>query len=231
VLREIPTCPEALQFWVISRNKGVGNLIMTSSSNPLAPTQISAPEVFTLGDGRRLTYQHIGDLQGQPVFFFHGSPGSRLESLSAQAAAIQHHWHIIAPDRPGMGQSDFKPGYTLLDYTNDIQELADGLGLDTFGIMGHSGGGVTVLSCAYTLPERLNFALDLGGSGNDTRTQDSNDRPRPLFCGTVCAPTIAQSPKHHTVPLSASLHPIGASSESSASSHLYLFVASVPVLL
>ncbi|NER51909.1 MAG: alpha/beta hydrolase [Symploca sp. SIO1A3] len=136
---------------------------MSRSSNPLAPTQIPAPEVFTLGDGRRLTYQHIGDPQGQPVFFFHGSPGSRLEILSAQAAAIEHHWHIIAPDRPGMGQSDFKPGYTLLDYTDDIRELADSLGFDTFGVMGHSGGGVTVLSCAYVLPERLNFALDLGG--------------------------------------------------------------------
>ncbi|NES20365.1 MAG: alpha/beta hydrolase [Symploca sp. SIO3E6] len=138
-------------------------MISTQSSNPLAPTKIPAPEVFTLEDGRRLTYQQIGEPQGQPVFFFHGSPGSRLESLSAQAAAIENHWHIIAPDRPGMGQSDFKPGYTLLDYTNDIRELADGLGFDTFGIMGHSGGGVTVLSCAYAMPERLNFALDLGG--------------------------------------------------------------------
>ena len=52
---------------------------------------VPAPEVFILEDGRRLTYQQIGDPQGQPVFFFHGSPGSRLESISAQAAAIPHN--------------------------------------------------------------------------------------------------------------------------------------------
>lgn len=120
-------------------------------------------QFFRLFDDRHIAYQSVGDSNGRPVFFFHGSPGSRLEVFGTEAAAMAHHWHIIAPDRPGMGQSDFKPGYTLLDYTDDIRELADGLGYDTFGVMGHSGGGTTVLSCAHALPERLDFALDLGG--------------------------------------------------------------------
>ncbi|VEP18833.1 conserved hypothetical protein [Hyella patelloides LEGE 07179] len=124
---------------------------------------ISMPQFFTLQDGRQIAYQSVGDPKGRPIFFFHGSPGSRLEGFSAEAAALKNRWHIIALDRPGMGQSDFKPGYTLLHYTKDICELADGLGFKTFGVMGHSGGGATVLSCAYALPERLDFALDLGG--------------------------------------------------------------------
>lgn len=125
----------------------------------------SAPhtEFFSLSDGRRLAYQQVGAPQGYPVFFFHGSPGSRLESLSVESTAQKHHWRLIAPDRPGMGQSDFKPGYTLLDYINDLQQLADELGFDTFGVMGHSGGGTTALSCAYAIPDRLDFAFDLGG--------------------------------------------------------------------
>ena len=123
---------------------------------------IAEPQSFTLSDGRQLAYQWVGDLQGPPVFFFHGSPGSRLDSLSMQAAAQTHGWQIVAPDRPGMGRSDFKP-YSLLDYVDDICELADSLGWTTFGVMGHSGGGTTVLSCAYAIPDRLTFALDLGG--------------------------------------------------------------------
>ncbi|MEO1446021.1 MAG: alpha/beta hydrolase, partial [Cyanobacteria bacterium J06635_11] len=126
-------------------------------------SRVVTPKFFTLQDGRQIAYGCVGEPNASPVFFFHGSPGSRLEILSATAAAQAHGWQIIAPDRPGMGRSDFKPGYTLLDYTDDIRQLADGLGLATFGVMGHSGGGTTVLSCAYALPERLNFALDLGG--------------------------------------------------------------------
>ncbi|MEM1256539.1 MAG: alpha/beta hydrolase [Cyanobacteria bacterium P01_H01_bin.21] len=128
------------------------------------PSSTAEPQSFTLSDGRRLTYQRVGDPQGQPVFFFHGSPGSRLDSLSAQAVAQTHGWQIVAPDRPGMGRSDFKP-YSLLDYVDDICELADSLGWTTFGVMGHSGGGTTLLSCAYAIPDRLIFALDLGGWG------------------------------------------------------------------
>ncbi|WP_088243957.1 alpha/beta fold hydrolase [Calothrix rhizosoleniae] len=123
----------------------------------------NSPEFFSLQDGRKIAYECVGNPNGRPVFFFHGSPGSRLGILSSAEAALEYGWRIIAPDRPGMGQSDFKPGYTLLDYTDDIRQLANGLGFNTFGVMGHSGGGTTVLSCAYALSERLDFALDLGG--------------------------------------------------------------------
>lgn len=130
-----------------------------------ANQSVRSPHFFALDGGRTLAYECVGDPQGRPVFFFHGSPGSRLDVLSAAEAAQKHGWRIIAPDRPGMGQSGFKSGYTLLDYTDDIRQLADGLGFKSFGVMGHSGGGTTVLSCAYALADRLEFALDLGGWG------------------------------------------------------------------
>ena len=162
--------------------------------------QVNPPSIFRLRDGRNLAYESVGDPQGKPVFFFHGSPGSRLESLPAETAAIKHSLHIIAVDRAGMGKSDFKPGYSLLEYTNDIRELADGLGFDTFGVMGHSGGGATVLSCAYALSERLNFALDLGGwvpvIAPELRTQmTSLDR----FFANLCIP-IRRLDGENTVP-------------------------------
>ena len=140
-------------------------MVLANAFDPstLDVNQLAQPNLLRLQDGRRMAYQTVGHPNGRPVFFFHGSPGSRLEILSAQAAAIAQGWYLIAPDRPGMGQSDFKPGYTLLDYTHDILELADSLGVDRFGVSGHSGGGVTVLSCAYAIPERLDFAFDLGG--------------------------------------------------------------------
>ena len=132
------------------------------------PSEAASPkpkgsEIFLLQDGRQLSYYAAGPLNGQPIFYFHGSPGSRLESLTLAQTALARQSRIIAPERPGMGHSSFNPGYTLLDYTQDVLALADELGFKTFGVMGHSGGGVTALSCAYAMPERLDFVFDLAG--------------------------------------------------------------------
>ncbi|MGF1473368.1 MAG: alpha/beta fold hydrolase [Rubrobacteraceae bacterium] len=119
--------------------------------------------VTPLEDGRRISYADYGDPEGRPVFYFHGSPGSREEGSLTHEAARKRGYRIIAPDRPGMGLSDYRKGYTLLDHVRDVSELANHLELETFGVMGHSGGGTLVLACAYAIPGRLEFAVDLAG--------------------------------------------------------------------
>lgn len=54
-----------------------------------------------LGDGRRLGYAQYGRPDGQPVFYFHGHPGSRLEARLADQAAAAAGVRVIAVDRPG----------------------------------------------------------------------------------------------------------------------------------
>ncbi|MDQ4079090.1 MAG: alpha/beta hydrolase, partial [Chloroflexota bacterium] len=68
-----------------------------------------------LKDGRLLGYAEYGDPAGQPIFFFHGWPGSRLEARPLTEPAAVHGARVIAADRPGFGLSDFKPGRTILD--------------------------------------------------------------------------------------------------------------------
>jgi len=62
---------------------------------------------------------------------------------------------IIAPDRPGLGQSEYHAGRTLLDWPPVIVELADHVGAKKFHVLGVSGGGPYVLSLAHGIPERL----------------------------------------------------------------------------
>jgi pimeloyl-ACP methyl ester carboxylesterase len=62
---------------------------------------------------------------------------------------------LIAPDRPGFGRSDFQPGRQLLDWPDDVCELADVLGLNRFAVLGVSGGGPATLACAWKIPQRL----------------------------------------------------------------------------
>ena len=35
-------------------------------------------QTITLSDGRSMGFQRLGDPDGSPLFFFHGTPGSRL---------------------------------------------------------------------------------------------------------------------------------------------------------
>jgi pimeloyl-ACP methyl ester carboxylesterase len=117
-----------------------------------------------LSDGRILSYQEYGDPQGSPLFFFHGTPGSRLFHPPAELTR-RRGVRLICVDRPGYGGSTFQPGRQILDWPVDIVALADALGIRTFAVAGHSGGGPYALACAYCLPERLSAAAILSGAG------------------------------------------------------------------
>jgi pimeloyl-ACP methyl ester carboxylesterase len=118
---------------------------------------------FKLSDGRELSFAEYGDLSGQPLFFFHGGPGSRLQGRFFEETAKTNHIRLIAVDRPGMGKSDFLPGRTILDTAKDIVELGYELGLKKFGVLGWSAGGPHALACAYAIPDKLSFCGVLAG--------------------------------------------------------------------
>ncbi|NTU73114.1 alpha/beta hydrolase [Candidatus Roizmanbacteria bacterium] len=118
-----------------------------------------------LKDGRKLGYAEFGDPKGKPVFYFHGWPASRLSGIETDTAAKKLGIRIIAPDRPGFGLSDFKKRRTLLDWPDDIVELADALKITKFAVMGCSGGGPYATACAYRLPARVTKAAIVVGLG------------------------------------------------------------------
>ena len=97
-------------------------------------------KLVKLSDGRNLAYAEYGKSDGIPVFFLHGSPGSRIAFDDAIANANEFGLWMINPERPGYGFSDFKPYETILEWTNDLGELADNLHLERFGVLGVSAG-------------------------------------------------------------------------------------------
>ncbi|MFQ5852166.1 MAG: alpha/beta fold hydrolase [Candidatus Binatia bacterium] len=122
---------------------------------PTLPHELETEHRITLADGRTLACLALGELGGAPVMYFHGYPGSRLEARLAAGAARRLGWRMFAPDRPGFGESTFRPGRTLGAWAADVAHLADRLGLERFAVVGVSGGGPYALACAARIPERL----------------------------------------------------------------------------
>ena len=120
---------------------------------------------IALRNGRILGIAEYGDPHGRPLFYFHGFPASRLEAALTDEAAARLSIRIIAPDRPGIGLSDYQPGRLIGDWPADVTELADALGLGRFAVLGVSGGGPYALACAEKIPERLSAVGIVGGLG------------------------------------------------------------------
>lgn len=118
-----------------------------------------------LGDGRRLGFAEWGDPHGTPVLEFRGLPSSRGGDAIDPGFLLVNRIRRITVDRPGVGRSDFQPGRRLLNWPDDMLELADALGLDRFFLLGTSGGGPYALACACRIPQRLVRVALVSGLG------------------------------------------------------------------
>ena len=97
-------------------------------------------------------------LSRRPLLYFHGWPGSRVEGRLGDEAAKARGVRLIAIDRPGIGLSDIQPGRTLVDWPDDVAEVAAALGLDRFAVLGISGGGPYAAACAWKLSDQFTAA-------------------------------------------------------------------------
>jgi pimeloyl-ACP methyl ester carboxylesterase len=108
-----------------------------------------------LSDGRRVGCLEAGKPDGFPIFHFHGNGSSRLEVMMVADLAASAGVRLIGLDRPGVGASDPAPGRTLIDWPDDVAQVADRLQLERFAIEGFSAGGAYALACAHRMAGRL----------------------------------------------------------------------------
>ncbi len=122
--------------------------------------------VVEFEDGRTIGYAEFGDPRGDPVLWFHGTPGARQQlPPDTHREAAERHLRIIGIDRPGTGNSSPYLYDVLIEFAVDMEHFADRLGLKRFGVVGLSGGGPYVLACAHQLRDRIPVGVVLGGLG------------------------------------------------------------------
>jgi pimeloyl-ACP methyl ester carboxylesterase len=117
--------------------------------------------IMRLRDGRRLAYLDTPAASGVPLLFLHGLPSCRLmrpdPALTEELGA-----RLISFDRPGFGQSDARPGRSLVDTADDIVALLDHLGIDKTFVAAPSGGGPPALAFAHRAPDRIRALAVIG---------------------------------------------------------------------
>lgn len=102
-----------------------------------------------------LNYAEHGSARANPVFVFHGTPGSRFEHPHDLSICTATNSRLIIVERPGYGISDFDDQHKLLDWPGRVIHLADSLNISQFSILGFSGGGAYALACGALIPDRI----------------------------------------------------------------------------
>jgi len=90
---------------------------------------------MTLASGMVISYLDVGAADGEVMLYFHGTPSSRMQAAGpVEAAAARLGVRVIAPDRPGCGDSSFVR-YRVADCPAIVARFADSLGIGEFGVI------------------------------------------------------------------------------------------------
>ena len=118
-------------------------------------------DVRTRGATIRLRHSSAGQGAGKPpLLLVHGNPQNHTCWYKV-AARLAKNYHVILPDLRGYGDSSLpEPGADHVNYSfrtmaNDLLEIMDQLGYDTFFVAGHDRGGRTVHRLCIDHPERI----------------------------------------------------------------------------
>ena len=76
-------------------------------------------ETITTADGRTLAYEVVGDPDGTPVFWQHGTGDSRLCKHPDDSVTAAVGVKLVTADRPGVGGSSPKKPRSILDWVAD----------------------------------------------------------------------------------------------------------------
>jgi pimeloyl-ACP methyl ester carboxylesterase len=119
---------------------------------------------FFVSQGLRLHYADWGNASAPPLLLVHGGR-DHCRSWDRIARALQPHFHVLAPDLRGHGESDWTRGgsYALTEYVYDLTRLVRHLGAQQVAIVGHSMGGMVGLIYAGTFPDRVSALVALDG--------------------------------------------------------------------
>jgi len=115
-----------------------------------------------LVDGLNIAYREAGDPANPKLVLLHGFPASSHQYRNL-IPALADRFHVISPDYPGFGNSDF-PDPAKFPYTFDklaevIEHFLDKKGFDRFGLYVQDYGGPVGFRIVTKKPEKLEWLI------------------------------------------------------------------------
>ncbi len=126
---------------------------------------MSDPESrFYQSQGLRLHYADWGNAKAAPLILLHGGR-DHCRSWDRIARSLRPHFHVLAPDLRGHGNSDWTKGgsYALTEYVYDLSRLVRSTAARQVTLVGHSMGGMVALIYAGTFAGEVSALVVLDG--------------------------------------------------------------------
>ena len=133
-----------------------------------------------IASGVEVHLRDEGPRDGQPILLLHGS-NADLHTWELWAQDLKQTHRVIRFDQIGHGLTgpDPKHDYSRANFTSDVAEVLDALGLEKAIVAGNSMGGKHALSFAVAYPERVAGLVLVDGSGaplpEDEKPQEDDD--------------------------------------------------------
>jgi pimeloyl-ACP methyl ester carboxylesterase len=121
-------------------------------------------------DGLSIFYREAGPTEAPTILLLHGLPTSsrQFEPLFARLA---DRYHLVAPDYPGFGHSDWpdtkKFAYTFDHIAEVMIHFTEALGLSRYTLYMHDYGGPVGFRMALAHPERVDRLIVQDAAGHD----------------------------------------------------------------
>lgn len=130
-------------------------------------------------NGLQIHYLDWGNAGKQPLMLLHGI-ARMARAFDHIAAQLAQHYHVLAVDMRGHGDSGWHPAgaYLVEDYASDIEALLDQLNLREVVLWGASTGGRVAQWVAARRPERVAAVIveDVGPERPATVSNRRGDR-------------------------------------------------------
>ncbi|MEM1245396.1 MAG: alpha/beta hydrolase [Acidobacteriota bacterium] len=122
----------------------------------------------------RLHYLEWGNESKPPLVLVHGGR-DHAHSWDWVAQDLRDHFHIVAPDLRGHGDSAWAIGgmYALSDFVLDLAQLLEALGDEQVTILSHSLGGMISLQYTSLFPDRVKRIVAIEGLGPPIGRQET----------------------------------------------------------
>lgn len=124
-------------------------------------------ELRAMNTGLKMQLFQCGDPDGQPVIYLHGMLDGMAPLQFLQTHGFLHGYRVIAPVRPGYGQSETvgSPEEALAAGVAHINELIACMGLEQPVLLGHMAGSLHGHVACNSLQGRVRGMVAVAGGG------------------------------------------------------------------